>query len=166
VFLIRALPIDISYFSPKETLSPFVVMLVSKPFELKLALLDNPSFEIISYKLVSDDKPNGSRFSFRLPSNIKGSWGTIEKLLLKLLRLILLLFYPFINIFPSDRSINLVRPRVKDVFPEPVLPNTPIFWFRLIIKLIPWRLSGILSRYLKQELSNLIISSSFLLIST
>ena len=27
----------------------------------------------------------------------------------------------------SDNSINLVRPRVRDVFPLPVLPKTPIF---------------------------------------
>ena len=28
---------------------------------------------------------------------------------------------------PSDYSINLVRQRAKDDFPEPVLPKIPIF---------------------------------------
>ena len=35
---------DISYFSPKEILSPLAVILVSKPFELKLALSNIPNF--------------------------------------------------------------------------------------------------------------------------
>ena len=68
VFRRSALPMDMSCFSPKETLSPLAVILVSNPFRLKDGLSKIPNLWITDNKSKSEQVPIGSRFSFKLPS--------------------------------------------------------------------------------------------------
>ena len=75
----------------------------------------------------SDIYLNGSKFSFKVPSKIKGSYGITEKRFLIYFNSVYLVFLCLMYKFPSVISIILDKARVSDVFPAPVLPTIPIF---------------------------------------
>lgn len=122
--------------------------IIDQKLEKNIQQIKHASRNFTSQISRSEYWPFGSRLVRIVPSKRVGSWGIIDSRVRKSFNPISLISTPSIKIRPPDASTNRKSARTNVLFPLPVRPTTPTLVPPSMIRVMPFKTSGVLGRYL------------------